>query len=336
MHNVKVKNIVDQYSDKGQYILSRILGKEDSGGILKIASSLGDVSSLPSDKFAWSDFRKFPVDSVDNTILSKIYYDNQKENIPMQSRVKIASKLDTYLDLYNVPDEIFSSKEDTNDIVKEAQEATYLLPKYNLCKVASSQDLDKANKVFESEYKKLEINDRVDFACNFMKCADTMKFKGVPSKQIIKYSSMLDSDFKEVKNMLKYRVAAANRIGQEGSEYTKLAEALSEVTEQSSKEELTKLAEVILEIDSKYGFTNPKYDNMMPCAYGVVFNKTAMDSGVSNSDNTSPSDPSKADIVGQYGYGILEEVENDDGSVNMQKLSKIKKNFNLQGVNRNG
>ena len=333
---MKIDSIIDQYNDKGQYLLIKIFGGDSgtSGDITKLASSLADISKIASEKFAWADFRKFPVDTQDNVILSKMYFDNQINKIPPEYRIKIAQKLDTYIDLFNIPEEIFVTKvgEGTSTtLVKEAVEVRYLLPKVGLCKVASLTDLDKANDVFNIEYKKLNVGDRVEFAKNFMKCANSFKFKGTPSQAIVKYASMMDTDFDKMRSLLDVRVAAANRIGKSGKEYTKLAEVLDQETIQgATSEDLEKLANIILDIDNAHGFDHTKYDKVMPDAYGVVFNKEAMD--LSDESQEAGAELKKADIVGKYGHGILEEVEKSDGSIDKERLSTIAKKFNLGGL----
>lgn len=323
---MNIKNIFDQYNDKGQYLLVKILNNLESDGIIKVASELEDITKLASDKFAWADFRKFPINSQDNAILSKLYFDNQRDKIPTIYQTKIAAKLNTYLDLYNVPDSIFEIKK--VEQVKTASDPRFLLPKYNLCKVADCSDLDRANTVFKTEYIKLKVSDRVEFAKNFMKCASDFDFKNTPSSQIIKYAAILDTDMGEVKDLLNIRVAAANRSGKSGIEYKKLASMLDEVVK-TSKEELEKLAEVIDIIDQEYGFDHPKYDKIMPDAYGVVFNKKAMD--LAEDVENSAATMTKADIVGRYGTGILEEVENADGTINVDRLNNITKKLNIPG-----
>lgn len=322
---MKIKNIIDQYSDKGQYLLAKLMGTDSD--MLKLAANLEDVSKLASDKFAWAEFRKFPVNSQDNTILSKMYFDNQKCNIPEVYHTKVAAKLDTYLDLYDVPEELFKTTAANTVLDKVASCEWYLLPEINMCKVASCSDLDKANDIFNTDYKKLEIKDRVEFSKNFMKCASALKYKGVPKQQIIKYAAMLDTDMTEVKNMLAIRVAAANRIGKKGFEYSKLAEMLDVPDLEVTTDDLEKLAETILSIDEQHGFTGTKYDSVMPCAYGVVFNKEAFDS--SKDTVGGAVELKKSDIVGQYGHGILEEVENEDGSINKDRLDMITKKLNI-------
>lgn len=323
---MNIKNIYDQTNDKGQFFLARLLGKE-SDNLLKLATEVSNVTKLASNKFAWADFRKFPVDNQDNAILSKIYFDAQKDKIPSIYHTKIASVLNTYLDLYNVPESIFDTVGAPSvEKVAEVTEDKYLLPKQGMCKIASSDDLSRASLAFSKEYNKLKISDRVEFSKNFMKYATELKFRAPISIQIVKYAAMLDTNMDSVKDLLRIRVAAANRQGKSGSEYKKLASLLEGEVE-ASKEELEKLAEVIQVIDEEYGFDHPKYDRMMPDAYGVVFNKEAMD--LTDGAAAAQDQMDKATIVGRYGEGVLSAVEKDDGSIDYDKLKALIARFHL-------
>jgi hypothetical protein len=339
-------HIVDQQTDRSQAVLYKYAESgRYSGAVKRVIEDMSKagfgslVKLAAADLFAWPDARMFPVDTMDNTIASKVYLDGQKDLFPSEVFHKIAERMDTFLDFHGVPDSLFitpaafqKTAYDPNAISEQ-----YLLPSKGLCKVASLQDLELANSVFEQDCTKLPVPERVEFARNFLKVAkdSNVKLNFKLSDSLTKYASMLDNDVENTRRLLDLRVAAANRIGKSGEEYKKLASTLGEITDTVvSRDELTKLADTIHAVDKKYGFDQKKYDNKMPCAYGVVFNKTAgmdaMDAGSLSSDEKMGmklKQMSKADIVGHYGDGILESIEDDDGKINYPKFASIVKSL---------
>jgi hypothetical protein len=274
-----------------------------------------------------------------------VYLTGQKDKFPNDVYTKIAEKIDTYLDLYNIPDSLFAK---ASNFVKEGsgEKEWYLLPKQSMCKVASIQDMRDANAMFDKNHTKLNIPDRVDFAINFLKVADALGYTEGYSPAIIKYAALMDSDLENTKYMLSLRAAAVNRTGNSGEEYNRLITSISKLGEdtQVSRDELIKLANTIYEIDKKYKLEDKKYDNKIPCAYSIVFNKEAKDSlggkrVLKKKDTKFDYDTdlqkyidklknmSKADIVGKYGEGALTLLNEDNG---VTKLASVIKRLGLE------
>lgn len=104
------------------------------------------------------------------------------------------------------------------------------------------------------------------------------------------------------------------RGGHLGRGYSVLCETLS--TTDHSIPELAKLASYIDAMDEQFGVTK-RYT--LPDGLHTVFRvKTA-------EENTEHdvSSLSKSDIVARYGEGILEEVEDDDGNIDKERLKEI-------------
>ena len=314
--------VVDHRSDKNQKVLyqatEKLCDKEFSETVRKMAGIVQTSEKTASKRiFADTYSDMFPVDSMEDTVLSKIYFDHQREKLAEHLEASISSRLDTYLNLYNIPENLFSYSK--AKVAADTQvEPCYLLPSMKLCKVATASDLEKAATLFEREYKKLNVNQRVEFATNFIKTASEYEIDKYPYS-IAKYAGLLDTDFASLQAMLEYRAAAASLKNMDGDRYIKLAFDLRNVDPQASAEERVKLAETIQKMDEANGFTDPKYDHRMPCAYSIVFNKEAM--VVSDEQDTPPT---KAELVATYGEGILDAVEDADGNIDMKKLINIR------------
>lgn len=314
--------VVDHRNDKSQKILyqatDRFSDQDFSSTVRKMINDVKPHEKTAGERiYADPDASRFPVDSMEDTILSKVYFDYQREKLSEYQDAGISAKLDTYLNLYDIPEQLF-----TYQVEKVAEapaiEPCYLLPSMKLCKVAASSDLEKAADLFDREHKKLNVSQRVEFAINFIKSAGEYDITTYPNT-IAKYAGVLDTDFESLQAMLEYRAAAASLRNLSGDQYIKLAFDLKEVDTRTTTEDRVKLAETIQKMDEAHGFTEPKYDRKMPCAYSIVFNKEAM---VSSDEHDVP--PTKADLVAEYGDGILDAVEDADGNIDMKKLINIR------------
>lgn len=323
--------IIDQSKDTDFRVLYTVFPKVASDDLKDFMQSItidyDGIEKLASDRFADQENNLFPVDSTENTILSKLYFDHQKDQYSEKTASDIERRLDTFLDIYGVPESIFKYDEQEKTA---SDETFYLLPEMSMCKVASRDDLESLGKDFSRNYQQLDIQDRVEFSQNFFKAASHFGVSEYPTA-VAKYAAQLDTDLTNTKYLLQARALLAERTGQEGREYTKLAESLDEITSEPEVEELRKLAETIYTLDQSKGFDTPKYDKCIPCAYGSVFNKEA--SGESEStDNEDEfvggkdvSKMDKATIIGTFGSGVLEEVEKEDGEIDYERLKEISK-----------
>jgi len=318
----------DHRSDKSMSVLYRALEKladqEFAGQVKDMAfRAVADGSEKTASEQVYADQfnAKLPVSSLEETVLSKIYFDCQTEKLAEHREAGIRSRLDTYLNLYEVPEDLFKHKE--AEKTAHDTEPRYLLPSLQLCKVASGVDLEKASQLFDTEHQKLNVAERVEFAKNYVKLAREWN-KSEYTYSIAKYAGLLDTDLESLQAMLEARAAAVSRRNEDGSLYTKLAFDLKQLDSKPDKEELEKLAGLIQVLDEDHGLDSPQYDNRLPCAYGSVFNKEAQEDG-SEGQSTIP----KAEIVAQYGDGVLEMIEDEDGEIDVEKFKEIKR---LHGI----
>lgn len=282
-------------------------------------------ASASSDVFAIPDQRLFPVDSLNNTILSKAYFEHFRNDMPTKVAEEADIKISKYLALHSIPEHIFESK--ITKVAEEAPDPIELLPSLGLCKIANITDLNAAATLFEQDRLNLTVAQRVEFARNFVKAASALKVESYPNL-IAKYASKLNTDLNRVKVSLDNRAAMTVRSGGDPEKYMKLA-AFFDSPEfvETDEESLSKLAEVIHNLDLEVGFDHPKYDRHIASAYDTVFTEPLMDKTAEEMDVDTELENykqmSKADIVGKFGAGVMDEVESDEGDINYKKLKEI-------------
>ncbi len=333
-------DIIDQQTDRSQKTLYSALEKYASADTIKSVClegyDAGELTKLAGDEFAFPEFRAFPVNTMESTILSKIYFDYQKDegfhNKLAAYIPRVEDRIASFLNLFNVPASILEKKASDSEkdgLEKSAEEFSpqYLVPSKKLCKVANKMDLHIAAKLFDNHFDQLDIPTRIEFSQNYVKISSEIKYSNF-STNIAKYAAELDTNLSNTKRYLELRAAAAHRsnLVKAGEEYIKLAKQLDGVDfDETTKEELQKLAELIYSIDKDYGFENSK---KMPCAYTVVFNKLADNDpamAMSAQDNIAAKTMSKADIIGRYGVAALSNVENEDGTINPERVAELNK-----------
>lgn len=319
------KRIVDQQSDKSlEFLLKHItkVASEDLRDYLEtIELDYDEYTKLASDSstaFGWPDARVFPLHNAGDTVLSKFYFDMQKEQMPAKIAQEIGDKIESFLELYEIPESLFEYKK---GMTKKAATPKFLLPTEKLFKYNSKEDLVKCAEVFVSEHDKLLLNQRVKFSENFIKAASEYGVDNYPDIIAI-YSATLDSDFSKSAEYIELRAYAAKDSNVK-KQYKEIAELVKNA-EADNKEELRKLAELLHALDTEAGMEEVIYKNKLPDAYKTVFNKQAEDI-LENEDAESFENMSKADIVGKFGEGILEEVENEDGTIDYDKLKELAK-----------
>lgn len=323
-------NIIDQSSDKSLATLRKfasLLTDEDLGEyVWELGNSVTTQTKTASEtKFASPVNSKFPVGSKEDTVLSKVYFEGQREKIAAESPVlasEIASRLDTYMDLYGVP-EVFQMQKEASQ-AKTDFRPRYLMPSSGMFKVATITELNSAAKSFEKGMSGFSVPERIEFSKEFSKLATTIKDQSIP-KFIHKYCGVMESDINNVVAMLQLRKTAAKRIGKDGVEYEKLASVLNNV-EKPNATELEKLADTIYTIDRKYGFASGKMAKAVPDAYAIVFNKEAEVEDVDSDEDfefASVKKYTKADIITNFGEAALEGLENPDGTIDYNKLKVL-------------
>lgn len=319
--------LVDQQNDQDFSTFHKILAtlKDDV-----LMEALNDIDldytiypKLPMEQFALAELRKFPVNSSGDTLLSKLYFEHQRHLLSEAVAEQVGDRLSTYLNLYNLPEEVFDTEGEEDAEVKLAGEPLYLLPEYHLCRIADKGDLVKAARLFEREITKLPIPQRVEFSQNYVKAASDHGLSELP-RDIAKYASCLDTDLGTTKYLLEMRATAVRRMGGDPASYVKLASLLGSIEVAPEREELSKLAGLIYDLDATHGLDAPAYDRKLPCAYSTVFNKEAEELDKQADDTLrSFADLTKAELVARYGDDLVAEVEDEDGEVDYDHLKDL-------------
>ena len=295
-----------------------------------ITIDYNEFQKLSSNQFADPIQRRYPINNRGNTILSKVYFESSRDQLPEKIASEIEHRLDTYLELHSIPDDIFTGLRKQAAATDDGFEPFYLLPTRQLCKVASVEAMHAAQEAFEKQVHYFPINDRVEFSQTFVKHSSEMQVP-VTSKHINKYAALLNSDLSMTKELLEYRALAAMRTGKSGDSYRKIATELDKIEVKPDTDELKKLAEVIYGLDQEHGFDVKRYDRFFPCSYSTVFNKEALDEGIANGSPKSEEDPidpasiTKADLIARFGEGVLDGVENEDGELDKEAVKDVLK-----------
>jgi len=333
--------LIDQQADKSKAMLFQVTGKiTDAALRAKLRGANIDtkkISALKDASFAYPEKRMFPVDTKDNTLLSMVYFAYQEALLPANFAISIKKSLEVHAKLHNIQTTFSSLK--TNTSVKVASETVpkvaprYLLPDQQFYKIACAADLGNAQELFDKEFCKLQLSDRVTFATNFIKAARDYSAP-ITSEHIEKYAGVLDYNAAHTQYALELRMGMASRRGANSETYYKLAEDLKELTETPTQEELFKLASVVEAIDKQTRITEKDYDTKIHSPQGVVFCKTAEES--SETTEGKGKELTKADIIGKFGEDALDSIEEEDGSINVKALNKIQRlGKGLSGVHNN-
>lgn len=320
----KITELYDQNSDTSLALLrklSSLLENNDFGEeVWQMGNARTEHAKTASNhKFAFPEMAMFPVDSAEETILSKVYFEGQRTKLAEDLATAIDTRLNTYIDLYDIPDAFALMQEKTASTADF--KPRHLLPSAGLYKVATVTDLVNAGTHFEKNLPAYSLPERVEFSKEYSKVATTIRSQRLP-KAVQTYCGVMETDMDNVKALLGIRKVAACRAGKSGVEYDKLSSAISQV-KQADKDELEKLAQTIHAIDSVYGFTAEKYDKKIPDAYASVFNKEATERDGGEDPETSTKQMTKEDIIAQYGEDAVEALENEDGDIDYKKLQHL-------------
>ena len=301
-------SVNDQYTDRSGAALVKIASRLQNNAVAEEALNLLFSTER-------KDFRKvasFPTDSKENTILSRIYFDGQRDCFSKEAAEAIDNRISIYETLYHV-------KPDTSvkPIEKQASATYELLPGVE---IVGESEFVKAAEEFSENYQQLSYADRCTFAKNFCKVAedlapvDVCLYAGVNTE--------LRPDFKE---QLHLRKLAADRCGKDGGEYEKLAVLLENADNSTfDSDSLHKLACTVNAIDESLGFTDVSYDKRLPDAWHALLRKHAEEEGSTESNTEKLS---KSDIMARFGDQSLDEVENPDGTINQERLQQIMRLF---------
>lgn len=319
---VKQHPVVDQRTDRSGAAFVKIAKRLDDQDLAEAA--MNTLFSMerpePLDKTA-----SFPTDTPEDTILSRIYFEGQREKIAADLAGRIDERLRTFEILHGVSVNAAMRPLEKKAAVPVIHE---LLPQ---CKVACESELVQAGKDFSTGYRQLSGRDRVAFAQNFLKVASEMG-ADVPD-EVRLYTGVHVVPREDMAEQILLRKVAMDRMGEDSSGYAVLASELRSCDVTAfSRDDLMKLAGAVCLADEACGLERGRFSRSIPDAWHSVMRlktagelaseaKMAADDGRKAGDVARAMD--KSDIIGRFGPGALEEVEDGDGRIDTERLAEL-------------
>ena len=302
--------IQDQYTDRSGSTLVKIASKlaneDDARTVVGLLFGMEDRLSKTAGRASFS------CDTIEDTILSRVYFEGQKHLMKEAEAQAIDNRLAVREALYGIGIPEFAPEP-----VIEKRASVELLPGVA---VSSMEELEKLGEDFDQNYRQLDYQDRVRFAQAYVKLAEELP------EAVCLYSGTCIELRPDVAEQLHLRKVACDMAGKDGSAYMKLAEVLKGWGDQPvTEEDLTKLAETVFILDEQTGLSGVSYDKRLPDAWHAML-KTANENESSLSDEPTPI-MDRSDIISRFGEAALDEVENPDGSINQERLKQIMQLF---------
>ena len=280
-----------------------------------------EESATGAAAYAWPEQRKLPLGSDRDVLLSRAYFEGQRDRLDPQTAGRIEARLAAHEVLRGgSPRLIFKERRKT-----AAVEAWELLPGV---RVAAEGELRKAGEDFEARHARLTFSDRVAFACEFAKCARAMGDAPLPNAIRVYAGLGRASSLEDVRKHLLWRKAAALRGGRSGEDYEKLARALDAADdEELSRQDLRALAAAIHILDDEHGFTRGRNSRRLPDACRVVF--TGEEDAAPPVETPAPQHrPSDGQaLAARFGVGVLEQVEGPGGDPDPARVAEVMRLF---------
>ena len=320
---VKQHPVVDQRTDRSGAAFVKIAKRLDDQDLAEAA--MNTLFSMerpePLDKTA-----SFPTDTPEDTILSRIYFEGQREKIAADLAGRIDERLRTFEILHGV-----SVNAAMRPLEKKAAAIPMIHELLPQCKVACESELVQAGKDFSSGYRQLSGRDRVAFAQNFLKVASEMG-ADIPD-EVRLYTGVHVVPREDMAEQILLRKVAMDRMGEDSSGYAVLASELRSCDMTAfSRDDLMKLAGAVCLADEACGLERGRFSRSIPDAWHSVMRlktagelaseaKMAADDGRKAGDVARAMD--KSDIIGRFGPGVLEEVEDGDGRIDTERLAEL-------------
>lgn len=302
------ERIVDQYSDKSGTELVKIASRLKDKKLAKLA-----LDTLFNMERPYREDASFPSTTPKDAFLSRIYFEGQREKIASEQADDIEKRLGVDEALHNLSHHVAFKPQ----IKKTASNTSIaLLP---LCKIASKSELFQAGEDFCRDFEKLSSKDRRVFSRNFVKTAAAF---GMDIPDDVKLYACVDVEGRSdiMDNILLRKVAMEGR-GVENSGFAQLYEALKEVDVPGlGIADLYKLAQALDDADEFYEIRETLRGRTIPDAWHSVFQVKEAEQEAPKVDVGSMT---KAEIISRYGEGALEEVEDNEGEIDKEKLKAL-------------
>lgn len=295
--------------------------------LVKIASRITDealarnaIDTVFSMHREFTDKATFPTKTAEDTLLSRIYFEGQREKFAADQAADLDKRLSVYEALHGLDGNISFRQE--KQAASSRQEFELLLS----CKIASADELVQAGKDFSEQFMGLAIDDRKAFCGNFTKAAEEL---GVEVPDAIKLFSDSAVEVRpNLPELVLHRKVAMERAGIYDSGYAGLYDGLRSLDLASLKlDELHKIAQTLEFADDAYELHRRKSGRNIPTAWESVLRIKAAEEAPGGATSEQRTD--KASLISRYGVGILEEVEDENGNIDEALLKDLMQRLNL-------
>jgi len=264
--------------------------------------------------FADTYNRRFPVASKADAILSKAYATKVANLAP-----EIMNKIDVALKIYDVPNSIF----ETQKIAYATEEPDYLLEAQQKLPLYKNTITKTAEYYLHKNAHKLRPNTLSSAAVKLVKHASSRDEE--VSTETLKYAGLVQSNLEEATNWIEARAHKVDNP-KYAEAYTKLANVVSSLDTETSRDQLIKVSNTLENLDTLSGL-DVYYHKYLPDSVSTIFNtKIAMAPSVDMSgkqiglEKLLAVDPSVyGDILGS---DIVEEIT-ENGELDSQKLIEV-------------
>lgn len=322
----------DQRSDVSRRVLvaiaRRLADPAVAEELLKTAAAMRPEREAAV--YAWPERNTFPLDSAEDVLLSRAYFEAQREGLEQQTAARIEERLAAHEILRGrSPNMAFKERKKT-----AAEAALELLPGIH---VAGAEELRQAGEDFKTHHLRLDYDERRAFARNYVKRAQTLLVDDLPQEVRIYAGLSRVRPPEALRKHLELRKAAALRRGKDGTAYEKLAQSLEETQpELVSPEEWGALAATIHTLDMEHGVTDGRNARRLPDACRVVFTGENPVDPACETAAPPEAAPDKQELVRRFGEGVLEDVERPDGGLDVRRIAEIMRLFgqtpDMEGV----
>lgn len=256
---------IDQTSDAGYSTLRLVV--ERFPKVFEFAKTANlkedEFSSLPSEAFADSAVRRYPIHTPEQTAIS-IGYAKLANALPQY----VIENLRKAADLHGIDNALF-----TEDSTKVAQDNTenYLLPEKKRFKITGAQDVKTAESLYIEKYAQLSIEDRSEMGMRLVKYAEEHHVSLQPSTQKLAGFTMTSTQI--FKDWVEARREASLKLGSAMSPaFAELANNFKGVEPFiSDRRDQLKLASLVYSLDKQAGLTK-YYGRKLPDPLQTVFN----------------------------------------------------------------
>lgn len=308
----------DVSSDKSFKVLHQKLQNftESASDFIKTASiDYDELHGLPESAFAWPEFRKYAMHNKEHAALSLVYAQGEKLPKDVTDRLEKAAAL-YGIDLKEKPAEPITKT------AAEVNTSEYLLPEQNMCKVASANDVQLGIEFLTRNKKYLGVEKTAH--ANKVLCQKAHEFGVSIPKHLYQSAGLTECNLEKMAEWVETRAMLTK--GAHSESFTKLAKAISENKESTSRETLLKVASTIATLDQAAGLTK-EYYTKLPDPMMTVFNteKLAEESLYFGGQNIPFSKflQTDSDIYAQVlGDDIVDEISTD-GSIDAVKLRDV-------------